>query len=329
MTIYKQGKYWYLNYRKDGKQIRKSLKTTQKSIAEELARRIMTEIALGITPTPDVSFAEFTKEFFDMIRADKSPTTLKRYEVSLNSLLSHFGALTLREIDYKTIQAYKQKRLVKVGPATVNRDLACLRYMLNIGIKCKYLEKNPVNEVEFLKEPEPRDRVLSFSELKRILDFGDSTMNAIVLIAVNTGIRLGDILALTPGDANIADKTLRVFDRKTHKTRVIPLNEIAYRELAKRCDGSANKPFFSYTVNQISKRFHKIAKKAGLVDVTFHDLRRTFLTKIVDLKYSLKTAATLSGHRTLRALERYTHPDQDHLRQAVEELALIEEAQQA
>ena len=119
------------------------------------------------------------------------------------------------------LEKYKKERVNQVTPSTVNRELACLKTLYYKAIewgKCLY---NPVAKVKFYKENNQRIRYLEPDEIKRLIEECSEHLRPIVIMALNTGMRLGEILKLKWQDVDFSQKLIYIMDSKIKEKREI------------------------------------------------------------------------------------------------------------
>jgi integrase len=139
-----------------------------------------------------------------------------------------------------------------------------------------------------------------------------------VILALNTGLRLGELRAQLWRDVDLATSTLRVTRPKSKKLETIPLNSTAFAFLAALPQDGPQ--LFPTMPSKMSDMFIKYAKKASLEDVTFHCLRDTFISRLAP-HCTTPTLMALARHRDYRTTRRYVQVDGAHLRQTVERIA--------
>jgi integrase len=151
----------------------------------------------------------------------------------LKQLTNFFGSeRQIGEIIAADIEGYKLHRRREVSGSTVNRELALLKRMLNLAIDWDlYLGSNPVRKVKFFQEINTGFRVLSKGEEKKFLASATPYIQDIALFALNTGLRIGEILSLKWEGVDLEKNLLTVFADKTHKIRPVPINSEARRVL--------------------------------------------------------------------------------------------------
>ncbi len=200
----KETKSYYIRYMLNGKMKWESVgevgKVT-KSVAEALLAEKKKKIKLGQLDelNADIpSLLDFAKEFLHYVKDIKKKRSWKKDEVTLRHILDFFGNRLLSQISPKDIDDYKLHMLNNgYKPATVNRELACLKYLYNLAIRRKrFFGVNPVSEVEYLYEGEGITRVLTPAEEERLFGSSPPLLASIIMVALNTGMRKMEILSL-------------------------------------------------------------------------------------------------------------------------------------
>lgn len=199
MGIYLKGKSWYIDYYVKGRRKRKKVSPSKK-LAEQVLKDVHVKIAkgeyLGIYEEKKILFDDYAQQYLDYCKANKALSTSQRDQISVNHLLSVFKGKYLFEVTPEMIEKYKVLRLKKVEPAPVNRELACLKHMYSKAIEWGYVKTNPAKRVKRLKEPPGRLRYLKPDEVKNLLKVCPRHIRPVVITALNTGMRRGEILNL-------------------------------------------------------------------------------------------------------------------------------------
>ena len=194
-----------------------------------------------------------------------------------------------------------QYRLAHPGlaVATCNRRLAVLRRIARLAHRRWGWLKRPVY-IELAPEHNQRHRYLTLSEIERLIDACDHepTRDAVIL-AVHTGMRRGELFALT--QTNIRGDCLSLPDRdaKNREPRLIPI-------LAPMIDPVARLPL-PCTPRYMWGRFKRACARAGLADLRFHDLRHTTASLLINAGHSLKMVQEVLGHKSVQSANRYAH----------------------
>ncbi|MDQ7822063.1 MAG: tyrosine-type recombinase/integrase [Candidatus Eremiobacteraeota bacterium] len=330
--LYKRGDIFYIDYTdRQGNRHRKSTGTTNKRLAEEqLAKEKAAALdrKAGIETPEKVTLSEFATEFLSFCKANKKPNTVVFYDVTLKALVRTFGDYLLDEIKPYFIEQYKLKRARDVSKTTVKREMTTLHRVFNLAILWKKAVDNPVKLVDKIKEPEARTRSLSEEELRRLVaECGPPYLRMAVLIALNTGLRKGEILALGKDDVDLEAGIISVSSTmcatglgtpKSGKGRQVPINSTLLPELAKWVEGLKEEHLFPH--GDFKKAFNAAVRRAGIKDFHFHDLRHTFASRLIMAGADIATLKELLGHATLSMAMKYAHPSKEHKRMALDKI---------
>lgn len=178
------------------------------------------------------------------------------------------------------------------------------------------------------REDNSRDRVLAYDEEKRLLAVSPNWLQDIVVFALNTGARMGEILELTWKEADLSREVVVIRQGKTGHMKTIPLTPTAFGILKSRAKVRhlpTNLVFPSMRGTRISNRnleraFGNAMKKAGITDLHFHDLRHTFGSRLAMAGKDLYVIQKLLGHREPRMAQRYAHHSVESLREGISAL---------
>lgn len=246
---------------------------------------------------------------------------------------AELGAITLAEVTPARIIAVRAKLLSRVSrrgrkltPATVNHYCAALRHCLNIGVReFELLDDNPMRKVRQLTEPRGRVRFLTAAErdaLLRECKAHSDTLHLIVVAALSTGARRGELLGLRWPDVDTQRGTLTFHQTKNGERRSAPLEGLAHRLFieharVRRIDNDLVFPGLNDRPLEIGKMFREAAARAGVVDFRFHDLRHTAASALAMDGATLAEIAEVLGHKTLQMVKRYAHLTEGHTRSVV------------
>jgi integrase len=317
------------------RQRRKMFGTREEAEAwiEERQREKRDRLVLGgVTPkTLGAVAAEYLA-----YKASKGKRTVDEDRALLeHQLMPFFGPNTLvSEITAERIAAYEQYRATAQHPrlgrplvtSTINRHLSVLRCLLRRARKLKYLREVPGFEMG--REPEGRLRYLEYEEAVRLLDACRESRNqllwTIVNLALNTGMRRGEILGLEWERVDFARGVLLLEQTKNGRRREVPMNQAVYDVLTSLPGRAESGPVFRGKNGEawgtIATSFANALRRAKITDFRFHDLRHTFASWLVMDGATLQEVKELLGHRTLTMTLRYAHLAPDRLRDAVSRL---------
>ncbi len=272
-----------------------------------------------------ITFGEFGGRYMEHAKANKR--SWLRDEQMLGHLKPFFGSeRQLTDITPADIEGYKLHRKAQVSGSTVNRELALLKRMFNLAITWDlYLDLNPFRKVKFFREFNTGLRVVSPEEEEKLLRNAAPYFQDLIRFALNTGLRIGEIFGLLWSNVDWEKSILNVFAPKTLKTRAVPLNAEArkvleYWALGKRNEFVFYNPDTGKPFVDLKAGFALACRKAGISGVTWHTLRHTFASRLLERGADIVTVQQLLGHSTVTVTMRYTHTNLDSKRAAVAKL---------
>jgi integrase len=347
----KQGVYW-IDYYLNGHRKRERI-GPDKRLADTVLRKKV-EIAEGkflekqrpVTTT----FNDLAEAYLGYARDQQQKRSWTRDQTSLRTLKAYFGEKRLPEITPAAIEQYRvwrratiSRRSKLVTPATINRELACLKRMFNVARKGLVVLKdgmpvgNPMAMVSLDRERNERDRVLSAEEFRRIYEAAAPWLQPMLLVAYHTGMRAREIRALRWEQVDLKAGTIRLksTDTKTDEGRLIPLSQTLTTSLKTatryvRCPWVLVNPTMMdawqanpeqvdprYRVTSITHAFERACRKADITHATFHDLRHTFVTNARRAGIDYFRIMAITGHKTMAVFKRYNTIDQQDLQAAI------------
>ena len=255
-------------------------------------------------------------ELLNRYEEDVSPQH-KSHQVEkyrLKTLMRYLGDQRVSTLSPALICRYRDARLKVVSPASLKRELVILSSVLNTAIKewGINLQQNPVSLVSLPKVSRGRDRRLEPGEEEKLLSASDE-LKRIIIVALETGMRRGEILGIKKSHIDFDHQTLLIPLTKTDTPRTIPLSSRAVEALREQLRGSQNvipieeTTVFSYTARGLSGAFLRLCRKHGLENLRFHDLRHEATSRFFEKGLNPLEVATITGHKDTRMLMRYTH----------------------
>ncbi len=324
VAIFKKNGTWYIDYYVDGRRKRECVGVNKKTAEKALAIR-KAEIAQGrydFKKENSIKLQDFAKDYLEYSRANKK--SFKRDITSLNALLPYFEGKKLSQIKPEDIERYKIMRRKSVAPGTINRELACLKHMFTMAIKWGKAGSNPVKEVKLFKEERGRLRVLLKEEEERLLHASSPHLRPILITALNTGMRRGEILNLAWDNVDLTNKFIIVEKTKSGEKRTIPMNKLLTATL--KCVRSNSSDGYVFCkadrspYGDVKTAFLAALRRSGIKPCRFHDLRHTFASRLVMNGVDLVTVKELLGHSSIQTTMIYAHPSPEHKQRAVQSL---------
>jgi len=346
----KRGTWWArINYKDPltGKRRDVERKARTKTEAADIRDQMMAE--LRATNGASVTVGNLTfKDLADLYRKtylippryidDQKVDGLRGYKTlrsQLKPLEAHFGIKRVKEISYLDLREFRLKRLdQKVrgkqrSLAAVHRELSLMRRMLNIAKQMRWIVTNPFELGDSLIRPAnevQRQRILTADEEKALIaacsDEQRLHLKTVVICALDTGMRLGEILKLEWADVDLDAGLLHVqtMNTKTLRPREIGLTLRLSLELRKhrlRTGADLNGGVFG-KLGCVKRSFTTARRIAKLENVRFHDLRHTAATRLVQGGLSLPEVGRVLGHTEPRTTYRYTNLDVSTRQRAAE-----------
>lgn len=261
----------------------------------------------------------------------------------LKVLNSHFANQLVINITRADIQKFKLARLrvptvrnSQRSISAVNRELALLRRLFNFAIENRWVKENPFNKTKLISSGDEvsRDRVLSFDEERRLLDACDGArehLRAIIIAALDTGCRFGELLKLRWQDIDFASDTISIiaFNTKTAEAREVGMTDRVRDELLRLQElAPQDLNTLVFGIQSSIKRSWKTACSiADIDDFRFHDLRHTAITRLVATGLPSAEIMRISGHKQANTFLRYVNPKSDSLRRAASLLSAYNRGQ--
>jgi len=292
------------------------------------------------------TFADLAQSYTDAhvhpaeYRAGRKTSGLKsHYQVTLylDVLRNHFKRRRVRDIRHSDILAFRRLRLrtpVKHGGersiAAVNRELETFRALFRFAVREGYVDRTPFDDGEVVikkHHEQKRERVMSFEEETRLLNACTGRyqhLRALIILAVDTGLRRGELFQLTWDDVDMEQGsiTIRAETEKANRGRKVALTARAMNELAglRAVSELHGGGLVFNIVSTIKNGWQGICRLAEIQDLRFHDLRHTCVTRLIQSGVPHAEVLKIAGHSTLAMLSRYLNPGDESLVRAADSL---------
>ncbi len=360
MSLYKRNGTWWFGFAVDGKRYQQSTHQKNKNVARDMESAFRTAVVkgeVGITERKKIpGFKAAMADFLTWANQDHqmASSTADRYRYSSLALLSFFGDKSLDKITPDEVEKYKAARLNQfvtarskdgrkvtkkpIQPATVNRELACLRAMFNHTIKSGVLLTNPISKTaaKTLHEDNEQTRVISYDEQTKYLVKATPMLRDVATIMLETGMRPEEVFRIQSENVHLAENYLfNPYGKTKAAKRRIKLTATAKSILAVRmkaaaerateekdsgvflfpCETDATRP-----LPGIQSAHARALRESKVASFRLYDLRHTWATRAVEAGIDLVTLAAMLGHSKINMVLRYAHPTQEHQTKAMDKL---------
>jgi len=331
------GKIYWIEYWLDGKRKRKRIGSSRKAAENEMAkklREITEDRYIEKDKNAHVTLGQLKKWYLGLT-STKQLTSYRRTRASLDNVTRIIGSdIKIKAIDLDTLEHYGRQRETEksrrypdqlVADATINREIAAIRKMLNEAVRGKKISSNPIRNAPMRKEDNVRKRILTDSEFENLLSKAPEHIRSILLVAFYEGMRYDEIMRLEWSEVDLKDGPgwIRLVKERTkgkREAKSIPLHprvkkalqELPSRFAAGRVFLKNGKPIYN-----IRKSFVKALEDAGIEDFVFHDFRHCAVTRLRKAGNDRSTIKKMTGHKTDAMFYRYNLVDEEDLADVV------------
>lgn len=318
--IYKRGKAYWIKYYRNGKPYRESTRSTKEADAKRLLKKREGEISEGKLPGlyfDRIRFDELSEDFLTDYRINQKKS-LVRAERSVNHLKKVFEGERVTNITTPRIRAYIDQRLNQgAANASINRELAALKRMLNLGAKQTPPKVDKVPYIPHLSENNTRKGFFEHGDFLALRDALPDYLKGFVTFGYKVGWRVSEISSLTWGHVDLKEGIVRLEpgESKNGEGRTVYLDE----ELKEIFTGQwgamkRSKTLSLYVfpnkdgkdrIKDFRGAWDKACQEAGTGNRLFHDFRRTAVRNMVRSGIPERVAMMISGHKTRSVFDRY------------------------
>jgi integrase len=331
VTLYRRGRKFSISIWVDGVRHLKSTGTTNRREAETIERDFREELNRRRhqvrEASPDMTFTDLAARFL----ADGSPRPyhLERLKV----LLPHFGEYPIGNISKPSVREFrtarhKEKRLTET---TLNRDIEVLRHLLYWAVDEGFLAANPLARIRLPKQRRKPRPILNLAEEAKLLDSAAPHMRQLIIGALDSGMRRGELLTQLMEHVDLNRRVLLVTHSKTAggEAREIPLTARLAEVLSARDQPEGLVfTFKGRPIHKIKTAWKAAVRRAGIRYFRFHDLRHAFNTRLMEAGVMQDVRKALMGHSSGEEVNSlYTHVELPVKREAIRKLEAWVEAQ--
>ncbi len=339
MSARKLGSSWWIDLRHNGTRHRIRSPENSKRGAEAYEAHVRTLLAKGnaiveiLGKRHSQTFGDFAAEWLrTYVASNNKPSEQEsKQDILRLHLLPVFGHYALKDISKASIERYKTTKLAEgLSQKTVNNHLAVLHKALATAHEWGFLDVVPI--IKRLQPMQKEARYFSQQEIDALLAAASTKLwRAMMFCALNTGLRIGELLGLEWGDIDFDSKALTVQRAvargivgtpKSNRCRTVPLGEEVLTMLKEMRASRTSKLVFTQTGALIprcrpKRALETAAKRAGVKNAHWHAFRHTYASRLVQRGAPMRTVQQLLGHSTIVTTERYAHLAPSSLKEAV------------
>ena len=341
MGVRKRNKKWWVDFCFNQSRYRRPSPHNSKDGALAYESVLKQRLARGEPLDPPeertIIFKHFARDWFETyVKNNNKHSEIAGKEMILRvHLVPYFGRRKLNEIKNLDVEKYKAKKIdQELAPKTINNQLAVLKKAFQCAVEWGEIEKRPI--LKYLKVPPQKYDFLTPEECRQLLGAASGDYRSMIAVALGTGLRFGELIALTWEDVDfkIGELTIRqayargvLGSTKSNRIRLIPMSASVRAALypMKKNDGLVFPDLHGDPLKQYVciKKLHSICKKTGLRRIGWHTLRHTFASHLAQKGANLSAVQGLLGHSDIRTTMRYAHINRAVLREAI---AILDEA---
>jgi integrase len=324
---------YYALVKRGRKQFRRSLKTTDRSLANRKLADLRKKIAkLTLTDTGSTNFEAVAKSWMDSKRHALKPATISRREVCIKGLTPYLNPVPIRNISSAQCEKWLERRGNKLSPSSFVQELDTLKLILDHAVSKGLLLDNPAQTIQRRKVVSEKIAVPSREQFQQIItairdadgEFGTQGKGSdgadLVELLAYSGCRLNEAINIRWADVDLEHGRLVVTGGETgtknHETRTVPITS-ALRELLLRLKVQRKNVQPSDAVSQIKdakKCLQTACRNLGLPHFTHHDFRHFFATTCIESAVDIPTISRWLGHKDggALAMKTYGHLRDEH-----------------
>jgi integrase len=325
VSLFKRGDVWWGYFYKDGIRHQFSTGTANKRHAETIEAKQKEEInnqRFQIVETDrHMTFGELADRFVESGSVRKHHLFHLKF---LRPCFSHIQVLRLTKSLAEEFRSARKALNPTIKEATINRDLSVLRHILYWAVDEQLLAHNPLARMKMARERRTRRQVLSIAEEQMLLAHARNHLRTMIIAALDTGMRRGEITSQRWEDIDFSRKLVSVTRSKTPEgeSREIPLTERLYELLLEnRKDRGLIVDYKGQPIRTVKRTWATALRNAKLRPVRFHDLRHTFNTRLMEAGVLQEIRMALMGHSAGSKVHAiYTHIELPAKRIAIRKL---------
>ena len=279
--------------------------------ANEIERKIDQGLILELNHPDYETLSQVLERYKNEITISKRGGHIEAYRLA-KIMRDPIAEIKLSQLSAMHIADYRDRRLKEVSACSVVKEMTLISLSLDIARK-EWGVPMRSNVVRDVKKPQPergRDRRLSSEEHTVLLRSCSKSTNhwltPLIIIAIETGMRRGELLSLAWEDVDLDLRVAHLDMTKNGSSRNVPLSSEAINLLRSLPHDISGK-VFPLTAASLRGLWNRACRRAGITDLHFHDLRHEATSRFFEKGLNVMEVATITGHKDLRMLQRYTH----------------------
>lgn len=313
MAIFKKQNAYWIDYRINGQRIREKIGPTRSLANDVLRKRLAERSENKFYPertTNNTIFQKIADKYVDLHGQYLKSHTWKWM---LPKITGIFGKKKINDIRTGEIQQFYNEIANKTSPANATRHLVIISAIFNKAISwADFYGRNPCAGVKKGRQASSRLRYLTTDEIKTLLECAPPRLYPVLVCALLTGMRRGEMLNLQWEHIDLARRTIYILQSKSGKPRQIPMaNQLT--EMLLDLGPNKHGKVFDLPIIMLRRFFEKALKDSNISGFRFHDLRHTFASHYIMKTHDLPALQSILGHSTPAMTMRYAHLSSGHL----------------
>ena len=326
---------WWMRFSYQGRQVRRSTDVTDRKMAERIYFKVRGLMAAGTWNEQPQGQGKTVTDLLERYLRDhsapnKAALTHRRDRSLAAHLLRAFGDIPIDQLRPARLAEYKASRRAQgAAPQTLNAELILLGHAYKFGVRqWEWASDNPVLRIAKEKVRNIIERWLTPEEEQRLLAASPPWLQEIIVFALHTGLRRGEILTLQWSHVDLSRHTLTILEQKNGARDTLPVNATAMEVLQARAAVRTNSTEAVFVneaghpreARNLLRAFYPAMRRAGITRFRFHDLRHTFATRLIQAGVDVYTVQKLGRWKTISMVLRYAHHQPESLRGGAEVL---------
>jgi len=288
---------------------------------EAIAKSELVQRRYDITSSKEYTLKELIDDY--KIYRENNYTRPKEFDYVIDKFFNMTGNKFANDISLQDIEKYRNSRIGKVSNSSINRETDNIKKLFSLAYDNHKIKENPCSKLVDLRIKNPPERYLTAEEEKKLLEVANPILKAMIILAINTGIRQSELLNLKWQDVFFDKGYLIVLNSKNKKSRKLLLSKTVQDELKqipRLSEYVFTNPMTKTKYVDIKTTFKRAVDKAGIPHITFHKLRHTTATRLNEKGVDIATIQEILDHADISTTRKYVHSTRKNLVEAMKVL---------